>query len=473
MLSRLISLLSRIPAVKWAFTRLRPVPHVGSIEATPVAADVSPVIAEDIAVQDTAHDVVAQDVAAQSSAPQDTTVQDTTVQDTPAGDTAAEDIAVESLAETASTDSIETSAIAVHDDAAIAAATPSAQDDAVISVIAESPPAAPTDAGTSDVSSREAPSDIEPVALAEDEISVPVAEIAEIEIAAEAVPEPVVSADQVAEIANEVEPLEAEPVAVDAVNEPIDTTELVISNDPPQADEKPVVTAEASPLPAKVESAPLDVPALVVVDEHSADVIADDEPAISEPCVASADAEVLAEAASEDHLASASSPEDAVAIEPAAEDFAAPVAAVDAGSIDAASVAADIAPAPALVSPPPVVRSAPKVRARLAEPADRAALIRQRWAESGIRMWNPRLHGTGEATLNIQGSVGLLPPADGETMPRYDKLEFKLLGGQIVCEGVIVEAPAQASHRNFTRLAEPDKLERVREPARERRAALA
>jgi hypothetical protein len=88
-------------------------------------------------------------------------------------------------------------------------------------------------------------------------------------------------------------------------------------------------------------------------------------------------------------------------------------------------------------------------------------------------MWNPRLHGTGEATLNIQGSIGLLPPSPGETMPRYDKLEFKMLGGQIVCEGIIVAAPAQAGHRNFTRLAEPAKPDRVREPARERQAALA
>lgn len=462
MLSRLISLLSRIPAVKWAFTRLRPVPHDGSIEATPVAADVSPVITEDIAVED----IAARDVGVQSTAAQGAIVQDTTAQNT-----TSEGIAVESLAESTSTDSGEISAISLHDDAAIAAAAPSAQDDAAISVIAESPPATPTDAGTSDVSSREEPSDIEPVALAEDEISIPVAEIAEIEIAADAVSEPVISADPVAEIANEVEPLDAEPAAVDAVNEPV--AEGVISNDPLPAEQEPVVTAEASPLPAEVESTSLDVPALVVVEEHSTDVIADVEPAISEPCAASADDEILAEAVSEDHLARQSSPEDAVAIEPAAEDFAAPVAAVDAGSTDAASVAAEIAPAPALVSPPPVVRSAPKVRARPAEPADRAALIRQRWAESGIRMWNPRLHGTGEATLNIQGSVGLLPPADGETMPRYDKLEFKLLGGQIVCEGVIVEAPAQASHRSFTRLAEPDKPERVREPARERRAALA
>ena len=77
-----------------------------------------------------------------------------------------------------------------------------------------------------------------------------------------------------------------------------------------------------------------------------------------------------------------------------------------------------------------------RARAKVVEPVDRATLIRQRWAETGIRMWNPRLHGAGDATLNIQGSVGLLPPAPGETMPRYDKLEFRMLGGQIVCEGV-------------------------------------
>jgi hypothetical protein len=109
----------------------------------------------------------------------------------------------------------------------------------------------------------------------------------------------------------------------------------------------------------------------------------------------------------------------------------------------------------------------------MVEPADRAALIRQRWTETGIRMWNPRLHGTGDATLNIQGRIGLLPPEPGETMPRYDKLEFKMLGGQIVCEGVIVEAPVHAGQRSFTRLAEPRGTDRTREPARERQAALA
>jgi hypothetical protein len=149
------------------------------------------------------------------------------------------------------------------------------------------------------------------------------------------------------------------------------------------------------------------------------------------------------------------------------------VVAAEDSSADATSGVADSAPESALESPVPEIPRAPKARAKVTEPADRATLIRQRWAETGIRMWNPRLHGAGDATLNIQGRIGLLPPAPGETMPRYDKLEFKMLGGQIVCEGVIVEAPAQTDRRSFTRLAEPRHLERVREPVRERQAALA
>jgi hypothetical protein len=156
-----------------------------------------------------------------------------------------------------------------------------------------------------------------------------------------------------------------------------------------------------------------------------------------------------------------------------AEVAATEVAEVSIDTDPAPGVASEIEPPPAPPSPAAETCSATSVRPKAAEPVDRATLIRRRWAETGIRMWNPRLHGTGEATLNIQGSVELLPPAAGETMPRYDKLEFRMLGGQIVCEGVIVDAPAQVDKRSFTRLAEPAKPERVREPVRERQAALA
>ncbi|RXH26347.1 hypothetical protein XH99_20650 [Bradyrhizobium nanningense] len=417
-------MLRRIPAVKWAFTRLRPVPDSGSIDVTPFAADVSPATAEDVA-------------------------------------------------EAASAQVAEISTTSGRDDAGSAGAAPTADDDTAISVVAESPPAAPTDAGSSEASSRQKPSDVEPVVEEETSVST-----VELENAAADVSEPVISNDPAVEISTKVEAADAEPVAVEIVSEPVDAAELVVSSDPlpaPPTDADPVVAEETSPSSVDVEIAPVDAPALVVSDDRSSDVIVDVEPTVEAPCVTSADAEVLAEPASENHFDSDLLPDDALAIEPAAADIAAPVAAVVAeqGSTDAASVITDIAPAPALVSPAPEVRSPPKVRARATEPADRTALIRQRWAETGIRMWNPRLHGTGEATLNIQGSVGLLPPAPGETMPRYDKLEFRMLGGQIVCEGVIVEAPAQASHRSFTRLAEPGKPERVREPARERQAALA
>ncbi|WP_194403595.1 hypothetical protein [Bradyrhizobium sp. CCBAU 53351] len=422
-------MLRRIPAVKWAFTRLRPEPHSGSIDVTPVAADVSPINAE-AAVAEV---VVAEDVA-----------------------------------EAASTQLAEISTTSAHDEARDEAR--STQDDTAISVIAESPPAAPTDTVASDNVSREIPSDIAPV--------VEEASATEIETAAEGAREPAISHDPVVETPAKVEAADVEPVAVEVVGEPVDAAELVVGSEPPPApptDAEPIVAEDAPPSSTDVEIAPTDVPALVVSDNRTPDVSEDIEPTAGAPRVTSAAAEVLVEPASENDFDGDPLPDDAVAIEPAAADIAAPVAAVvvERGSTDAASVVTDIAPVPARVSPAPEVRSPPKVRSRPAEPADRAALIRQRWAESGIRMWNPRLHGTGEATLNIQGSVGLLPPAAGETMQRYDKLEFKMLGGQIVCEGVIIEAPAQASNRSFTQLAEPGKLERVREPARERQAALA
>ena len=80
---------------------------------------------------------------------------------------------------------------------------------------------------------------------------------------------------------------------------------------------------------------------------------------------------------------------------------------------------------------------------------EREKLIRRRWLETGIKMWNPDVHGAGHAALNIQGRVELLPPKPGETLPGYDTLEFKMVrsyvNGQtvnlIVCEGVVVDPP--------------------------------
>ena len=64
-------------------------------------------------------------------------------------------------------------------------------------------------------------------------------------------------------------------------------------------------------------------------------------------------------------------------------------------------------------------------------------------------MWNPDVHGVGHASLNIQGRTELLPVKPSETLPGYDKLEFKTVrsyvNGQavnrIVCEGVVVNPP--------------------------------
>lgn len=408
MLSRLISLLRRIPAVKWAFTRLRPVPHGGSIDVNPLTADISSVIAEGIAA--------------------------------------------ENITKAAPAQITDISAVSARDDVEIACATRSAEVDVAISVMAESPPAAPADAGGSDDSSRETPSEIEPVIVERASVSTIQIEIATAD-------ESVASDDPAIEISTNVEAVDPDPAAVGVVSEPTDAGF--------------VVAEEASPSSVGVESAPDAARALAVNDDSSPAVMVDVEATVEEPCVTLVGSEGLAEPFPEARFHSDPFPGAMAATEPGAADVAAPVTAVAAAQStpDTAGVATDIEPA--LVSPSAESLSTPKGRARAAEPADRTALIRQRWAETGIRMWNPRLHGTGEATLNIQGSVGLLPPAPGETMPRYDKLEFKMLGGQIVCEGVILEAPGQASRHSFTRLAEPSKIERAREPAQERQAALA
>jgi hypothetical protein len=352
-LSRLISLLRRIPAVKWAFTRLRPLPHSGIIDVAPLAADEPPAVIVDIA----------------DAAP--------------------------ALDSSVSTDPL-------RNDADIAITAPTAEDDTTISVIVESPSAAPSDIHVGDESFPAALPEIEPI-----------------------VEEPIVE--------------EEASVSSDVDGEPADVPELIISSDPSTelpTDVEPIVAEEISVSSVEIETAPVDVPDDTIDVATSSSVLADAGAAIvDDSCVAPVGAEISA--------------------------------------ADVPEVNIDSEPSPALASPSPEIRSAPTARARAAEPVDRATLIRQRWAETGIRMWNPRLHGAGDATLNIQGRVELLPPEPGETMPRYDKLEFKMLGGQIVCEGVIVEAPAQADKRSFTRLAEPRNPERVREPVRERQAALA
>jgi len=403
-LSRLISLLSRIPAVKWAFTRLRPSSQGDSVDLAPIAASGLPHIVPEIAEADPSPDITV--------------------------------------------------------------ATAVVGDNATISAVAESPAAAPTDISVADDPSMETPTEVE--ALVVEEVS-----ISPVEEQNEAVGTPeLIDGDPPAELLAKVEAViveEAPASSVEAESEPIDIPEPVAESSPELLANVEPVVAEESPVSVETEVAPADAPVLVVADDPSSGLVVDVEPAVVDgSCVGS---EVAARNVSESKVDNAPSLDVAAEIEPIPANDPAPAA--EAPSADAPNPTRDIAPEPVVASPAPKIPAAPKPRAKVVEPTDRAALIRQRWAETGVRMWNPRLHGTGEATLNIQGSIGLLPPSPGETMPRYDKLEFKMLGGQIVCEGVIVEAPAQAGHRNFTRLAEPAKPDRVREPARERQAALA
>lgn len=374
MLSRLISLLSRIPAVKWAFNRLRPLPHSGSIDVTQIATDESPAV-----------------LAVAEAAP------------------------------------VLDSAGPLHHSADIEVATPIAEDTAAISLPVESLSAAPTETVDSDHSSVETRAEVEPVTVEEVSVS-----------------------------------------SIETESEPVDAPELV-SSDPPAVVEELVFIA-----PVETETVSVEPSEFVTEEEPASVASVELEPvAVDGTPVIVVDAEVPAPVVAATSIDSEPAPSVAAEIEPVVGNDPLSVAAVVAEETiaDVPVAAADIEPAP--VSPAPKSPSAPKARAKVVEPADRAALIRQRWIETGIRMWNPRLHGTGDATLNIQGRIGLLPPEPGETMPRYDKLEFKMLGGQIVCEGVIVEAPVHAGQRSFTRLAEPRGADRSREPMRERQAALA
>ncbi|QOZ51801.1 hypothetical protein XH90_10745 [Bradyrhizobium sp. CCBAU 53338] len=355
-------MLSRIPAVKWAFNRLRPLPHSGSIEVAQIAADQQATATSDISVRDE--------------------------------------------------------------------------------------------------SSLDTPAEVEPVVV--DEISVPSVEVAsDLVDPPEVDPTAKLSADAEPEVVNEAP---ASFVEAEAMEEaPVCSVEEV----------KPAIAEQIFAAAAETQATPDETSGAVVDDEPVSAIFVEAEPVvIDEMPVVEINAEITASVVIEASVKSEPAPSVAAEIEPDVVNDLPPVAAVVAEetTIHAPVVAAHVETEP---SSAPRSPSAPKARAKIVEPADRVALIRQRWAETGVRMWNPRLHGTGEATLNIQGRIGLLPPEPGETMPRYDKLEFKLLGGQIVCEGVIVEAPAHAGQRSFTRLAEPRGADRTREPVRERRAALA
>ncbi|MBR0833437.1 hypothetical protein JQ612_09555 [Bradyrhizobium manausense] len=415
-------MLSRIPAVKWAFTRLRPSPSSGSIDAVPIVADEQPAIVAEAAP-----------------------ALDSVTEPTPR-------------------------------DADIEVAAPVVEDEAAIPAVAESLSRAPADIGVGEDSSLETLAEAEPIV--EEEIS-----ISSVEIASEPVDAPeLISSDQPAELLADAgaEVVEEAPVSsVDNESEPTATPEPLASNDATPglpARVEPVVAQHVFIAPDVMETMPVEASEPVIDHEPAPLVSAEIEPVAADVApVIVVDTAITAPVVAEVSIDSEPAPSVAAEIEPVVADDLSPVTAVvlEDTTADAPAVVAHIEPAPPPESPAPKIVSTPKARAKIVEPADRATLIRQRWAETGIRMWNPRLHGTGDATLNIQGRIELLPPEPGETMPRYDKLEFKLLGGQIVCEGVIVEAPVHAGQRSFTRLAEPRGTDRSREPVRERQAALA
>jgi hypothetical protein len=102
-------------------------------------------------------------------------------------------------------------------------------------------------------------------------------------------------------------------------------------------------------------------------------------------------------------------------------------------------------PGAATVEPPFTVPEVlgESTTAAQSDQSDRKDLIRRRWAETGIKMWNADVQGAGQAALTIQGRADLLPVKPGATRREYDRLEFKLIAGRIVCEGVAVDPPSR------------------------------
>ncbi len=340
------------------------------------------------------------------------------------------------------------------------------------------------------------------------ELSADIAPEIVVEVAATVISEPEIAEPAGAELES-FEAASTEAASTELANtEPASTEPASIEDMPVAHIESPVIPEEPVALEVASEAAEAvaDVPVVLDAETEIPDEQADAEPAAAEVVELTPDAPLVLEieAAREDatpdtpiETAAEISAEIVIAEEPAVveaiatdalpapeeaplildslvvvdQPSEAPVALVEEISVVSTEAAPEAEPEVAVEPPPPPAKpEQPPAKPAVVE--DRPTLIRRRWTETGIRMWNPRLHGTGEATLSIQGQVALLPPEPGETLPRYDRLEFKLLGGQIVCEGVILDAPVHASRRNFTQLADRQP-ERPREMPAERQAVLA
>jgi hypothetical protein len=80
------------------------------------------------------------------------------------------------------------------------------------------------------------------------------------------------------------------------------------------------------------------------------------------------------------------------------------------------------------------------------EKMEREVLIQRRWKETGVKLWDPNVHGEGLAPLNIEGQIDTAPAKQGQPPRKPDILEFKLVRSymtskpvdRIICEGVLV-----------------------------------
>lgn len=267
-------------------------------------------------------------------------------------------------------------------------------------------------------------------------------------------------------------PVEADTVAFDLEIAPTTSNSAADDDLAPPATTPECLEAAAEPVETAIVAADTagSEPAEIEIGDAAGDdlpTVADDTDAIVAEAseftsVTAASDDVAAEAtdvagtdspAAVDQVESEAVEEPRILAEPIQNEAAeSPVAAID--TIEAPALGADAIASTQASSDDSAPRQteAVAVAPAVAKPDDvceREALIRRRWKETGMMMWR----GAGQSTLCIQGSVALLPPKPGETMPQYDRLEFRLIDGRIVCEGFVVEAPAALKNRPFARAA--------------------
>ncbi|MCP3470742.1 hypothetical protein NLM33_10465 [Bradyrhizobium sp. CCGUVB1N3] len=231
-----------------------------------------------------------------------------------------------------------------------------------------------------------------------------------------------------------IESAEADSAEAETIEPVALSTEDVTAHVAPSEDSSEAVVAETDVLP--LDSAEADIVGVEAIETAPFEIKTESEAA--QPDVIEPEAVEAAPSLVETFERGAADPDAAKTVAAiSVETDVVQLDLVDTDSVEAAPVEAVIAKAD-------IVASAAVTKSD--DLCDRETLIRRRWKETGIRMWR----GTGQSVLCIQGRIALMPPKPGETMPGYDRLEFRLINGLIICEGFVVDPPEPPRTSQFT-----------------------